>query len=429
MSRSVDAAEQIDDLVVLLDLVRHGRAQTRPELARRSGLGRTVVSARLGRLLDAGLVTEGELGPSTGGRAPRELRLRAEAGVLLVAEVGATGFAVGVTDLDGTLLADRHRGWDIDAGPAVTLTRVADDLDALRGRAAASAPIWGVGVGLPGPVEFASGRPVAPPIMPGWDGHPVREELAARFDAPVWVDNDVNVMALGERRHGIARTVDDLLYVKIGTGIGAGLVTGGRLQRGAQGAAGDLGHTAVHEDSGIVCRCGNRGCLEALAGGGALARDALTLARGGHSDRLATRLAASGELTARDVVDAADDGDQEARRMLRHAGTLIGTTLSVAVNLVNPAMVLLGGRVGASSDLVLAAVRDVVYRRSLPLATRELRIEPSPLSGRAGLLGAAAMVVDELFAPACLVHWLEGGSPAGRPEIVRREPRPWPSSA
>jgi predicted NBD/HSP70 family sugar kinase len=418
MSRPVDAGEQIDDLVVLLDLVRHGGARTRPELARRSGLGRTVVSARLTRLLDAGLVTEGELGPSTGGRAPRELRLRAEAGVLLVAEVGATGFTIGVTDLDGTLLADRHRVWDVDAGPEATLARVADDLDDLRADAAAPAPVWGVGVGLPGPVEFASGRPIAPPIMPGWDAHPVREHLAARFDAPVWVDNDVNTMALGELRHGIARDVADLLYVKIGTGIGAGLVTGGRLQRGAQGAAGDLGHTAVHEDSGIVCRCGNRGCLEALAGGGALARDALTLARAGHSDRLATRLAAAGGLTARDVVDAAGDGDQEARRMLQHAGALIGTTLSVAVNLVNPAMVLLGGRVGASSDLVLAAVRDVVYRRSLPLATRELRIEPSPLSGRAGLLGAAAMVLDELLAPACLTRWLEDGSPAGRPEIA-----------
>lgn len=418
MSRPLDLDEQADDLVLVLDLVRHGRARTRPELARRSGLGRTVVSARLARLLDADLVVEGELGPSTGGRAPRELRFRAEAGAVLVAEAGATGFAVGVTDLDGTLREHRHRAWDVSAGPEATLDRIADDLEDLRGDLGDVAPVWGLGLGLPGPVEFASGRPVAPPIMPGWDGHPVREHLADRFGVPVWVDNEVNTMALGELRHGVARGVSDLLYVKIGTGIGAGLVTGGRLHRGAQGAAGDLGHTAVHEDSGIVCRCGNRGCLEVLAGGGALARDAVTVARGGHSGRLAARLADAGELTARDVVDAAREGDQESRRMLEHAGGLIGTTLSVAVNLVNPAMVLLGGQVGASSDQVLTAVREIVYRRSLPLATRELRIEPSPLSGRAGLLGAATMVVDELLSPACLVRWLQDGSPVGRADLA-----------
>lgn len=417
MDRPLDPDEQVDDLVLLLDLVRHGRALTRPELARRSGLGRTVVSARLTRLLDAGLVVEGELGASTGGRAPRELRFRAEAGVLLVAEVGATGFAVGVTDLDGDLREYRHRRWDVAAGPAATLERIVADLENVRADAGVDIPVWGIGLGLPGPVEFASGRPTAPPIMPGWDGHPVRERLAERFGVPVWVDNEVNTMALGELRHGVARGVADLLYVKVGTGIGAGLVTGGRLNRGAQGAAGDLGHTAVHEDSGVVCRCGNRGCLEVLAGGGALARDALTVARAGHSGRLAARLADAGELTARDVVDAAREGDQESRRMLEHAGVLIGTTLSVAVNLVNPAMVLLGGQVGASSDQVLATVREIVYRRSLPLATRELRIEPSPLSGRAGLLGAAAMVIDELLAPACLVRWLEDGSPVGRVDL------------
>ena len=126
--------------------------------------------------------------------------------------------------------------------------------------------LWGIGIGVPGPVEFATGRPVSPPIMPGWDGYPIRERFAARYGAPVWVDNDVNVLALGEWRSGVAAGHDDVVVVKIGTGIGAGIISGGRLHRGAQGSAGDVGHIQVVDDPAVVCRCGNIGCLEALAG-------------------------------------------------------------------------------------------------------------------------------------------------------------------
>ncbi len=140
-----------------------------------------------------------------------------------------------------------------------------------------------MGAGLPGPVEFAEGRPVVPPIMPGWDGYPVRERLSARYQVPAWVDNDVNVMALGELRAGIGRGEQELLYIKVGTGIGAGVVSRGRLHRGAQGAAGDIGHVSVLDDDSVLCRCGNTGCLEALVGGYALARDGLAAGRTGRS--------------------------------------------------------------------------------------------------------------------------------------------------
>ncbi len=412
------APDQLDGLVTVLDLVRSGAARTRPELARRSGLGRTVVTQRLGHLIAGGLVEEGALAPSTGGRAPRELRFRAEAGVVLVAEMGATSITAGVSDLAGELLDHRRVDWDIARGPDATLATVEELLDALcaegRGRA-----VWGVGIGLPGPVEFASGRPVAPPIMPGWDGYPVRERLADRYGAPVWVDNDVNVMALGEVRSGLARGVADAIYVKIGMGIGAGLVSGGRLHRGAQGCAGDIGHIslggAVPGAAKVVCRCGKTGCLEALAGGGALARDATVAASAGRSTALAARLAESGTLTGPDVVRAAQFGDALAVELLQRAGSLVGETLAALVNFFNPGMVLVGGSVGASGDLMLAAVRQAVYRRSLPLATRELQILRSAPEGQAGLRGAAFMVVDELFSRERLGTWIAAGSP-----VVRR---------
>ncbi len=414
------APDQLDTLVTVLDLVRSGGARTRPELARRSGLGRTVVSQRLGQLEAAGLVTEGDLGTSTGGRAPRELRFRADAGVLLVASLGVTGFDAGVADLSGRLVDHRSRAWDIATGPEASLSRVENLFDELLADRGAPA-VWGVGLGVPGPVEFASGRPVAPPIMPGWDGYPVRDRLATRYDAPAFVDNEVNLMALGEYRAGRGVGSPDLVLVKIGTGIGAGLISGGRLHRGAQGSAGDIGHVgltgSVAGAEQVVCRCGNVGCLEAFAGGAALARDATAAALDNRGEHLTERLAKAGEITSDDVVRAAEFGDRVAVELLSRAGRLVGDTVAAIVNFFNPSTILLGGRVGTSGDLLLAGVRQSVYRRSLPLATRDLQIARASLGERAGPTGAGCMVVDELFGRDLLARWIPHGSPAGMPGL------------
>ncbi len=414
------APDQLDTLVTVLDLVRSGGARTRPELARRSGLGRTVVSQRLGQLEAAGLVTEGDLGTSTGGRAPRELRFRADAGVLLVASLGVTGFDAGVADLSGRLVDHRSRAWDIATGPEASLSRVENLFDELLADRGAPA-VWGVGLGVPGPVEFASGRPVAPPIMPGWDGYPVRDRLATRYDAPAFVDNEVNLMALGEYRAGRGVGSPDLVLVKIGTGIGAGLISGGRLHRGAQGSAGDIGHVgltgSVPGAEQVVCRCGNVGCLEAFAGGAALARDATAAALDNRGEHLTERLAKAGEITSDDVVRAAEFGDRVAVELLSRAGRLVGDTVAAIVNFFNPSTILLGGRVGTSGDLLLAGVRQSVYRRSLPLATRDLQIARASLGERAGPTGAGCMVVDELFGRDLLARWIPHGSPAGMPGL------------
>jgi glucokinase-like ROK family protein len=421
--REVAVPERLDTLVTVLDLVRSGGTRTRPELVRRSGLGRTVVTQRVAQLMAVGLLEEGELGRSTGGRAPRELRFRSDAGHLLAAQLGATSVSVGLADLAGELVTQREEPNDIAVGPEETLRRVEDLFDQLLdARAPEDPPIWGVGMGLPGPVEFAAGRPIAPPIMPGWDGYPARDRLAARYDVPAWVDNEVNLMALGELRGGLGRGERDLVYVKIGTGIGAGLISAGQLHRGAQGAAGDVGHVAVVDRPAVVCRCGNVGCLEALAGGQALARDGAAAAADGRSPFLAGLLGGDRQIEARDVAGAAAHGDPVSVELLTHSGQLVGQMLATLVNFYNPSLIVIGGGVAGAGDLLLAAIRRTVYSRSLPLATRELRIARSPLGDRAGLLGAAFVVIDELFSRDRLGLWIDGGSPAGRPDLATARP-------
>jgi predicted NBD/HSP70 family sugar kinase len=215
--------------------------------------------------------TEGSMAESTGGRRSRRLEFRADRGLLLVAELGATAINAAVTDLAGHILDRRHEDIDIAAGPEIVLSTLEGIFDSLVSDRAGQA-VWGIGIGLPGPVEFSNGSPTSPPIMPGWDRYPVRVRMPARFDAPTWIDNDVNMLALGELRRGLAIGVDDAVFVKIGTGIGAGLISDGHLHRGAQGAAGDIGHVQVVDDNAHLCRCGKVGCLEAVAGGHALAR-------------------------------------------------------------------------------------------------------------------------------------------------------------
>jgi glucokinase-like ROK family protein len=278
--------------------------------------------------------------------------------------------------------------------------------------------LWGVGIGVPGPVEFRTGRPISPPIMPGRDGYPLRDRFAARYDAPVWVDNDVNILALGEWRSGVAVGHDNVIVIKIGTGIGAGITTGGRLHRGAQGSAGDVGHIQVVDDVSVICRCGNVGCLEALAGGAALARAGQEAARDGRSERLAAALDQHGGVTAEHVARAASFGDPLALALLQGAGRRVGLMLASVVNFFNPSLIVIGGGVAQSGDALLAAVRETVYRRSLPLATRELLIQRSSLGGLAGVIGASAMVVDQLFSREPIALWMGEGGPAGMPEVA-----------
>jgi len=404
--------EALDALVLVLDEIRLGRSRSRSELVERTGLGRAIVARRVGELVERGLAVEGDPGPSTGGRPPRQLAFRADAGHLLVADLGATSVDVALTTLDGRILGHRDEPAEIEAGPEAGLGRVEELFDQLVTTThAVPGRLWGIGIAVPGPVEFATGRPISPPIMPGWDGYPIRERFAARHGAPVWVDNDVNVLALGESRSGVAAGHDDVVVVKIGTGIGAGIISGGRLHRGAQGSAGDVGHIQVSDDPAVICRCGNVGCLEALAGGAALGWGGEEAARDGRSVRLRTALDQRGRVTAEDVARAASSGDPVAVAMLQVAGRRVGSMLASVVNFFNPSLIVIGGGVANSPDQLLASIRETVYRRSLPLATRDLLIQRSSLGGLAGVIGASSMVVDELFSRHAIAQWLAAGEP------------------
>jgi glucokinase-like ROK family protein len=254
----------------------------------------------------------------------------------------------------------------------------------------------GAGIGVPGPVDFHRGVSVSPPIMPGWDGYPVRDLVARELGCPVVLDNDVNVLAMGEQHAGVARAADDFLFVKIGTGIGCGIVVDGELYRGVDGCAGDIGHIRV-DDFGPTCACGNTGCLEAFAGGAALARDATAAARSGRSEALAALLAENGELSARDVGLAVTQGDPVAVQLIRDSGTRVGQVLASLVSFFNPGLIVIGGGVTAVGHALLAEIRGVTYRRSLPLATGNLPIVLSELGAEAGVIGAARMASEAIY--------------------------------
>ena len=377
----------------LLSLIREGVAVTRAELARHTGLSRSTVAQRVDALIAAGLLVEAGGSPSTGGRPPTVLAFNHEAGVVLVADLGATHSRMAVSDLAGTPLAEAAQDLDIGLGPTEVLSRVATRFDALLAEAGhSSTDVRGIGIGVPGPVEFASGRPVNPPIMPGWDGFDIPGWFADRHAAPVLVDNDVNIMARGE--HWVRwRSTSHLLLVKVGTGIGCGIVAEGQIHRGARGAAGDIGHIRATSSEDVICRCGNIGCLEAIAGGQALA------------DRLAE--AGRDAANSRDVVRLVRDGDATAIRMVRDAGRTLGEVLAGTVNFFNPAVIVIGGDIAEAHEQLLAGVREGIFSRSLPLATRDLRIVPSRLGDRAGITGAAITAIEHVLSPAAVDRTLQ----------------------
>jgi predicted NBD/HSP70 family sugar kinase len=369
----------------LLAILRDGQARTRAELAHLTGLARSTVSQRLDALANHEWIIPTDDAISSGGRPATAFTFNRSARVVLSADLGATHARLAVTDLAMTVLTERAADLPIARGPEPTLAWLAASFQEMVAETGHRlAQVCGVGIGLPGPVEHASGRAVNPPIMPGWDSFPVPEWLGERLVAPVLVDNDVNIMARGE--HWAASPgVEHLLFVKIGTGIGCGIIADRRLHRGAQGAAGDVGHIRVSSADGAVCRCGNVGCLEAVASGAAMAAKL-------HS-------AGVDVANSRDVVRLMRAGNAQAAQVIRQAGRDVGGVLATIVNFFNPSVIVVGGDIAEAGEHVLAGVREAIYSRSLPLATQHLTIRVSRLGDRAGVIGAAVMVVEHVLAP------------------------------
>lgn len=370
----------------VFSLLRDGRPRTRAELAELTGLARSTVAARVDELVRLGLIAPHGDARSTGGRPPSLFSLNPRAWVVVGVDVGASHVSAVVADLSGEVLGERDARLDVAGGPEVVLAWVVRAVGELLGEQGRPADaLAAIGIGLPGPVEHSTGRPNNPPIMPGWDRYDVPARLRRDYPVPVLVDNDVNIMALGEQQAAFPDS-QDLIFVKVATGIGAGIIAGGTLQRGAQGTAGDLGHVRVAGGEGIDCRCGNTGCLEAVAAGPALAR--------------ALRAAGARAESGQDVVDLVREGDQTAIRVVRQAGRDLGDVLATMVNLINPSVVVIGGRLAAAGEPLLAGIREVVYGRSLPLATEHLRIVSSSVGHRAAVQGAVAMAIGHVLAPA-----------------------------
>jgi predicted NBD/HSP70 family sugar kinase len=386
----------------ILQLIRSGRVRTRRELQELTGLSRSTLTLRLSQLQAAGYLRPDGHRSAAMGRPTGMLTFDESGKLILAADLGATHARMTLTDAAGTVIAETTRELSIDESPRPVLDAVAE---AFRGLLADSgcavADVCGIGVGVPGPVDFAAGRVRNPPMMPGWHDHPIRETLADAFGVPVFVDNDANLMGLGEQRLTHPE-VASLLFVKVGTGIGAGLVLSGAIERGAAGGAGDLGHIRMRgpADDAPPCACGGSGCLAVYASGGALAR----------------RLTAEGIpcRTARDVVRYVVAGRAEAIAMVGAAGRLLGETLATAVALLNPAVLVIGGDVAETHEHFLNGVRTMLYERTVPRATRDLLITTSALGDRAGVEGVRLMVLEEVFSEQAVDDHLRrlAGAPA-----------------
>jgi predicted NBD/HSP70 family sugar kinase len=365
---------------VILALVASGRVKSRSDIANVLGWSRATIMQRLGFLLAAGLVDEAAETLPSGGRPARVLRLNTHFGIVLAADIGEKKIRLAITDLTPSIIVETFVDQEVGAGPVPILTSVAKGFEELLARVGRTAEeAIGIGLGLPAPVDFGAGRVVGPSVMRGWDDFDIPNWLRSRFDVPVCVENDVNLLALCESRR-FWPNVDQFFYVKAGTGIGSGILSDRRLQRGAQGAAGDIGHIQIAGPNGPLCRCGKLGCVEAYASGWAISRDLRAL--GFEAEE------------SRDVLKFVRANEPKALQLVRAAGRVLGEVVACAVSMFNPSVIVIGGTLSGAEEHLLAGVREIVYQRSLPLATRDLKIALGQSGGEAGILGAALLVME-----------------------------------
>ncbi|MFK4149890.1 ROK family protein [Streptomyces sp. NPDC004065] len=375
----------------LLELVRSGRATTRGALQEVTGLSRATVGQRLERLFRAGWLREGAGGPvesPQGGRPAVTLEFDGAHAVVLAADLDTRHARAAVLSLTGETHAEHSGTLVVEDGPDAVLGELGRWFADLLQKAGHRADeVCGIGLAVPGPVDSETGRVVQPPIMPGWDGYGIRGRLARAFTehtgaaaVPVLVDNDANLMAYGEQRTGYP-DCSAFVLVKVSTGIGAGVVVDGSVYRGVDGGAGDIGHIRVGAEA--LCRCGSRGCLAAVASGGAVAR---RLAEAGVA-------AASGS----DVRALLAAGHPQATALAREAGRQVGDVLATVVTLLNPGVLMIAGDLAGTP--FLTGVRELLYQRALPRSTAHLDVVTARLGERAALVGAGALVVEHLYAP------------------------------
>ncbi|WP_460931018.1 ROK family protein [Shinella zoogloeoides] len=405
-------------LVDILNLVRTGRATTRQEIERQSELGRAVVADRLGTLGELGLVDESELGTATGGRAPRLVRFAADRGRILVATLDQTALGVGIADLAGSLIMEHHEATELTQ-PAPALAERLVTLFRWIVERQANPPLYGISISVPGAVpdggELLFQR-TTPAVLPGWDSFPLVETLVAAFDAPVWLRSSVETMTMGELHAGAGDGNRTMLFVKVGKRIGAGLASNGELFRGAQGAVGLIGSVPV--------TAGERsGTLEAMAGSDHIAQEGMLAAERGLSPVLADQLRRGGIVTALEVAQAAQMGDAAAIDILSQSGRLIGQVVATLANMLNPELIVLSGSIAQTNDILLASTREAIYGACHPLVSRDLQIVRSQMGSSSGLVGAAIVAAEGLFAPTLARDWIMAGRPQAHPSFQQLKAR------
>lgn len=366
---------------------------SRAELARRLGLTRSAVTTIMNDLLRNGLVRETESGPATGGRRPIQLEMNPKHGSVVGIDLGATHLGLLITDFSARVLYELEIPLDIQRGPQECLPIVDQCLqDALTQVPIRLSDVLAIGMGVPGPVISETGTVSAPPIMPGWDNYPIRSHLQKLWGCPLSLNNDAELGALGEWAHGAGRGERHLAYIKVGTGVGAGLLLDGRIYRGVAGSAGEIGHITIDEN-GPLCTCGNRGCLEAMAGGLAIAHRARAALQSGRRSRLSD-LTPLEKISAQDVVAAARRGDLLAQQIMTEAGRHLGIAIAGIVNLFNPGIIIIGGGVAQMGDLLLDPIRQIVRDRSLRSSAQSVRISAAVLGRRSSSMGAVVQALN-----------------------------------
>ncbi len=377
----------------IIDLIRFTSGGiSRVELAHLMGLTRAAVSSIINDLQSSGLVRE--VGNhSNGGRKRIVLEINPGLGCVVGVDMGATHVSLILADFSARQIQEMHMPLDIDLGPGVCLNQVDSYLREVVGSAGLSLrDIKAIGVGVPGPIVAEAGMVSGPPIMPGWDGFPIRDSLQERWGCPVTLNNDAELGALGEWAYGAGRGERDLAYIKVGVGIGAGLLLDGQIYRGITGSAGEIGHITI-EENGPECQCGNKGCLEALAGGRAISKRAIQAVHKGQRTLL-SEISPVQSITPQDVIVAARRGDLLSQQLMAEAGAHLGTAIASLVNLFNPSMVVIGGGVAQIGDLLLEPIRRTVQQRSLRVASRAVRITAALLGRRSSGMGAVVQALS-----------------------------------
>jgi len=383
-------------------IIRHLRKAgqlSRSELANMLGYSRASMTGFVSHLMEVGVLREVGEGASLGGRRPLILSVNGDYGYIVGYDIGATSIDLALANFRGEILEHCTEPADVRDNAELVLRRCAQvGLEMLQRRGGHPDQVVAVGVGVPGPVEFAKGVLIAPLLMPTWENFPIKKYVAQSFEnATIVVDNDVNIMALGELHSGRGKELTDFIWVKIGTGIGSGIIVNGEIYRGANGVAGNIGHIEANP-AGPICRCGNRGCLEAMAAGPPIAERGKEVAEAGRSDFLARRLEeGNGKLSATDVGDAAANGDAAAIEIIRDSGRLIGSVLAGLVEFFNPEVIYIGGGVSKIGFTFLSSIRQAVLQRANPLSTRDLHVEYSQLGDLAGVVGAISLTYPHIF--------------------------------